>query len=209
MNLLERLLHVLLRRASVIVAVMVATTGSTLGFSLAQVPTYEASVKIMVGQKTTGQTNLGSDVSGLQDLTLTVAKATETPPVAQAVVERLHSSEQSAAGVLANMSAEPDPGTMFVDISYEGADPEQTQLIANTIGEELSEKISEVSLGANAITATVWSPATLPQSPASPNPALNSIIALGLGGLLGVGLAFLVEFVNDNRGSQKKADDVS
>jgi len=205
----QRILQTLRRRVWIIVLVAVVITGSALGFSLYQTPTYEASAKILVGQKSTGDTNLGGDVAGLQDVTLTVAKAARTVPVAQAVVERLGLPEGSAREVLNNMSAEPDPGTMFVNLSYESPDPKRAQLIANAIGEVLSEKVSEVSLGANAITATVWAPATLPKNPVSPDPIRDCIIALVLGSLLGVVLAFLLEYVDDNWDSAEELEEVS
>ena len=91
------------------------------------------------------------------------------------------------------MSAEPDPGTMFVDVSYESSDPKVAQLTANAIGQALSEKVSEDGLGADTITATVWAPATLPQNPVSPDPVRNAAIGLVLGSLLGVALALLLE----------------
>ncbi len=184
----------LLRRIDKIILAIVVVTGSALGFSLYQAPTYEASVKILVGQKSTQSANLNGDVSGLQDLTLTVANGADTYPVAQAVVEQLNLPELSAREVLGNMNAEPQPGTMFVDISYTSSDPREAQLTANAIGQATSEKVSEVSLGANGITATVWAPATLPQDPVSPDPLRNTLVALVLGGLLGVVLAFLLDF---------------
>jgi capsular polysaccharide biosynthesis protein len=193
-----------------IVVVAAATVGSALGFSLLQTPTYEASVMILVGQETTGNTNLGAaDVTELQELALTVAKAVPTTPVAETVVERLGLQEESASGVLNRISAEADPGTMFVNVSYKDSDPERAQLIANTIGKVLSEKISEVSVGANAITATVWEPATLPETPVSPDPIRNVIIALVLGSLLGLVLAFLLEYVSDSWNSRNEVEEVS
>lgn len=188
----ETVLQTLLRRKSTSIVVMAVLTAAALGFSLAQAPIYEASVKILVGQESTGNTSLAGDVSGLQDLTLTVAEGAQTIPIAQAVVEKLNLPEQSTSEVLGNMSAESDPGTMFVPIYYESSNPKEAQLVANTIGEVLSQKISEVSLGANGITATVWAPATLPETPVSPDPVRNSIVALMLGGLLGVVLASLL-----------------
>jgi capsular polysaccharide biosynthesis protein len=153
--------------------------------SLYQTPTYEASIKILVGQRSAEDTNLFLDVSpALQDLTLTAAKAADTMPVAQAVVEQLNLPELSAREVLANMTVEPEPGTMFVDISYKDSDPARAQLIANTIGEVSSRKISDVTLGAHAITATVWAPAKLPQNPASPDPVRNMLLALATWGLM-------------------------
>ena len=206
----QRILQTLRRRMWTIVVVAAVTVGSALGFSLLQTPTYEASVMILVGQETTGNTNLGAaDVTELQELALTVAKAVPTTPVAETVVQRLGLQEVSATGVLNKISAEADPGTMFVNVSYKDSDPERAQLIANTIGKVLSEKISEVSVGANAITATVWEPATLPETPVSPDPIRNGIIALVLGSLLGIVLAFLLEYISDSWNSRDEVEEVS
>ena len=208
----EILLQTLLRRVGVIILVMVVITGSALGFSLVQAPTYEASVKILVGQKSTGDAGLtgtAANVNDLQELTLTVAKAAETMPVAETVVEQLNLPEVSAGEVLNNLSAEPNPGTSFIDISYKDSDPERAQLVANTIGQVLSQKISEVSLGASAITATVWAPATLPQTPASPDPLRNSLLALVLGAFLGVVSALLLEYVDDRWDSPEEVEEIS
>jgi capsular polysaccharide biosynthesis protein len=204
----QRVLQTLRKRMWTIALVAVVTAGSAVGFSLMQTPTYKASVQILVGQTTEGA-NLGADVSDLQELTLTVAKAVPTTPVAEAVAERLDLPEGSAGEVLRNISAEPDPGTMFVNVSYKDSDPERAQLIANTIGQVLSEKISKVSVGANAITATVWEPATLPKAPVSPDPIRNGVLALVLGALLGVVLAFLLEYVNDSWNSRDEVEEIS
>ena len=204
----ERVLRTLLRRVSAIVLVAVVVAGAALGFSLYQPPTYEASIKILVGQKNS-DSSLAQDASDIQDLTLTIAKAVRTAPVAQGVVEQLNLPEVSAAGVLNNMSAEPDPGTMFVNVSYKSSDPERAQLIANTTGQVLEEKISEVSIGANGITAMVWAPATLPQTPVAPDPVRNTIIALVLGSLLGVVLAFLLEYIDDSWNSPEEVEEIS
>ena len=191
---MERTLQILLRRVGAIILVTVVATGAALGFSLAQPSTYQASVKILIGQSNAEDTNLTpADVSALQDLTQSVANGAETMPVAQAAVEELNLPEQSAEEILRNMSAEADPGTMFVDISYKSSDPKEAQLTADAIGQALSEKVSEDGLGADTITATVWAPATLPQNPVSPDPVRNAAIASVLGILLGVALALLLE----------------
>ena len=207
---LQRIRQILRKRMWTIVLVAAVTAGSALGFSLLQTPTYEASVMILVGQNISGDSNSGSvKVSDLQEVAQTVAKAVPTTPIAGTVVERLDLQEESAIKVINNVSAEPDPGTMFVHVSYKDSDPERAQLIANTIGKVLSEKISEVSVGANAITATVWEPATLPETPISPDPIRDVIIALVLGSLLGVVLAFSLEYVSDSWNSRDEVEEVS
>jgi capsular polysaccharide biosynthesis protein len=184
----QLILQTLRQRMWTIMLVALVTTGAAIGFSLLQTPTYESSVLILVGQKTTGDTNSGPDVADLQELTLTVAKAVPTTPVAEAVVERLEAPPEGGAGeVLANSSAEPDPGTVFVNVSYKDSDPKRAQLIANTIGIVLSKKIPEMTLGANSITATVWEPATLPETPVSPNPVRNGLLTLVIGLVLCAG----------------------
>jgi len=207
----QSVLQTLRKRIWAIVLVAVVITGSALGFSLLQTPTYEASTQILVGQKSAGDTNRGANVSDLQELTLTVAKAVPTTPVAEEVVERLDLPDLSAGEVLKNVSVEPDPGTMFVNVSYKDSDPKRAQLIANTISRVFSEKISEVkvSLGTNAITATIWEPAGLPKSPVSPDPIRNAGIALVLGSLLGVALAFLLENVDDRWNSTEEVEEIS
>src|SRR5215212_10444121 len=188
----QRVLQTLRKRMWTIVLVAVVTTGAALGFSMLQTPTYEASVQILVGQKVPGgkYPNPGvANVSDLQEVAQTVAQAVPTTPIAEAVVERLDLQEESAKDVLGNISAEPDPGTMFVNVSYNDSDPERAQLIANTIGKVLSEKVPEMSLGANAITATVWEPATLPETPVSPNPLRTGLLTLVIGLVLCSGLA--------------------
>jgi hypothetical protein len=113
-----------------------------------------------------------------------VAKAVLSELVAQAVVEQLNLPELSAREVLANMNMEPDPGTMFINISYKDSDPKRAQLITNTIGEVSSRKISDVMLGANPLVARVWQPATLPKTPVSPNPVRNMLLTLATWGLM-------------------------
>ncbi|MCA3748410.1 MAG: capsular biosynthesis protein, partial [Rubrobacter sp.] len=72
-----------------------------------------------------------------------------------------------------------------------------------------SERVSEVSPGANAITATVWEEAVVPETPVSPDPLLNGLVALALGLLLGLGLAFLLEYLDDSWESPEEVERVS
>jgi capsular polysaccharide biosynthesis protein len=210
----QKILQTLRRRMWTIVLVVVVFAASTLAFSLYQEPTYEASVKMLVGQRSPGGPNLGGDVTGLQELTLTVAEVVPTMRVAEEVVEQLNLSGLSARGVLANMSVEPEPGTMVINVSYKASGPDadlpqRVQLIADTIGEVSSRTVSDVSLGANPVRVTIWQSATLPENPISPNPERNFVIALLLGSLLGVGLAFLLEYVDDSWTSPDEVEEVS
>jgi non-specific protein-tyrosine kinase len=139
-----------------------------------------------------------------------MAAAVTTVPVAQAVNERLDLPKGSPGVLLDNVSAQPDPpGTMFISISYRDTDPKRAQLIANALGQAFTKKVSEVSPRVNSVTATVWEPATLPLAPVSPNPARNGMLAFIVGIVLGVGVAFLLEALDESWRSLEEVEQIS
>ena len=161
-----------------------------MGYSLTQTPMYQASIKILVGQE--GEITADStEVRNLQDLTTTLSEAIESRPVAEGVVERL-GLRVSPETLLESMNAEPVAETQFIEVSYTASDPERTQEVANAIGEEFSEQMSEMSPVVSPITVTVWETAATPEVPVSPDLWRNTLLALVLGGALGIGLAFLL-----------------
>src|SRR5215207_3508429 len=192
-------LHVLRRRLWVIVLVTCSIMGLAAGFTYMQTPTYSASVTMLIGQEIgpSAEDNLISEVQGVQSAAETVIAAIPTVPVAEGVVQELD-LPVSPYSVLANLQAEQIGESQFVVVSYEDTDPQRAQLIANTAGDVFSEQIADVSSSANTLTATVWEEAGVPGSPVSPDPKRNILLALVLGVMLGVGLAFLLEHLDDD-----------
>lgn len=205
------LLGVIWRRLWVILLVAVLLTGAAVGFSLGQTPQYEGSIKILVGQERTSEVpgSLGSDVQGLQQLTQTMAEAVNSRPIAKTVIERLDLGISPEEFLEERMSVEPVADTQFIRVSYRDPDPQRAREVANTIGEVFSNQVSEVSPSANAITATVWERAVTPDEPVSPNPLRNGLIALVLGLMLGTGLAFLLEYLDDSWRSPEEVEQVA
>jgi protein tyrosine kinase modulator len=208
---LEELLQVLRRRIWAIVLTVLVLVGATTGFGLIQTPTYEATITVLVGQESNDGTtdNLSGDVQGLQGLTATMADAVTTLPVAQAVVEQQDMSPGSAERLLDNLSAQANPTTMFIEVSYRDTNPQRAQQTVNTVGEVFSQQVSKVSPSASAITATVWEPAVLPETPVSPDLLRNAVMAVIGGLLLGVGLAFLLERFDNSWGSPEEVERIS
>ncbi len=204
------LLGVIWRRLWVILLVPVLLTGAVVGLDLLRTPTYEATIQILVGQKQGSGTpgSLGGDVMGLQQITQTMAEAVPTRPVAEAVIDRLN-LDISSDELLANLNVEQVGTTQFIEVSYESESPEKAKQIADTVGTVFSEQVSEVSPSANSITATVWEQAAVPDSPVSPDPLRDGLLALVLGGMLGVGLAFLLEQLDDRWRSPEEVERIS
>src|SRR3712207_5397688 len=120
---------------------IVFVVGLTLAFSLYQTPTYEATVKVLVSREEADDwwPLRPYDGVGLQETTLTVARVVRSESVARATIEQLKLPGLGSREMLANMSVEPDPGTMFVNVSYRDSDPQRAQLLANTIAERGSQ----------------------------------------------------------------------
>lgn len=206
----QDLLNIAWRRLWVVLLVAIVLAGSVVVLDLLRTPVYEASIKLLVGQEQRGNesSNLGSDVQGLQQLTKTVAEVVPTQTVADAVIQELD-LQMTPEDFLENMSVRQANTTQVIDVSYRDVDPERAQQIANTTGTVFSDQVSEVSPSANAITATVWERAKVPALPVSPNPLRDGLLALILGSMLGVGLTFLLERLDDRWRSPEEVEQVS
>lgn len=204
---LHSLLKVFRKWLGIILLVIVVVTGVVVSNSLLQTPTYEASTKLLVGQQR-GISASPQDSLALQNLTATMSEAVVSRRVAEEVIQRLD-LETSPEAFLANLSAEQVPDTQFIRVSYRATDPRSAQQITNATGEVFSEQVSEISPEASAITVTVWEQAIEPTSPASPQPMRAGVIALVLGCMLGVGLAFVLEYFDDRWESPEEAEIVT
>jgi capsular polysaccharide biosynthesis protein len=205
------LLRVFRKRLLLILVVVVVLAGATMGISLLQTPMYESSIKILIGQEqgSQGSINLGSDVQGLQQLTQTMAEAVDSRPVADEVIRQLGLQTTSEDFLQKNMSVKQIKNTQLIQVSYRDPSPERATQVANTIGDVFSKQVTETSTSANAVTATVWEHAQVPDKPITPNPLRDGVIALVLGLILGTGLAFLLEYLDDSWESPEEAELIS
>lgn len=202
------ILHVLRRRLWIIVLVAAICTLAAVGFSFLKTPVYEASISVLVGQDQGVVSDNPAEAQGLSQVTQTIAELAQTRTIANVVIEEMDLSV-TPEQFLGNMTVEQTPETQVVQISYTDPDPDRAASIANNTGEALSEQVSEVSAEANAVTATVWERAATPESPASPEPLRNGALALVFGLMLGLGLAFLLEHLDDSWRSPEEAEMVS
>ncbi len=172
-------------------------------------PVYEPSTKL-VGQQPSGDrdTRLAASTDGLRQPTPPVIEAIDSRPVAQEVVQRF-GLRMNPSQPVGNLAVEQVRSTSFTQPSHKGADPQgahlpqRAHLIANTVCEESSERVSQVRASANDITATVWQSALAPSkecisssNPVSPDPVRNGILALVFRLMLGVGLALLADYTD-------------
>jgi len=204
------LLRVIWRRAWLILLLAILFAGSAIGYDIfAKTPQYQSSTKIYIGQgQDVDQSSFGANVSGLQDVTITLSEAVETRSVAEGVIQRLGLST-TPGGLLASLSVEQVPETQFIDVYYTDPNPQRAQQVAGAVGETFSERVSELSPGSSSLYATVWDQASVPQEPVSPKPLRDAALAFVLGAMLGIALAFVLEQLDDSWRSPEELEQVS
>jgi capsular polysaccharide biosynthesis protein len=206
---LSDLTRVVFKRLWVILLVVCVVVGAAVGASLWQTPTYEASAQVWVDQKQGDQqTNLAGTVEGLQTIILTMIHAIDSRPVAQEAIQRL-GLEMTPAELLDNLSIEQVESTSFIVLTYQSSDPVEATRIVNTVGEVSSELISERSAAGSQLTANVYEEAMVPESPVSPDPLRNGLMAAVFGVMLGIGLALLMEYLDHSWRSPEEVEQVS
>jgi capsular polysaccharide biosynthesis protein len=168
--------------AATVAVVFVAVT--VFMASLAETPQYESSAMILIGQEGWSLQGPSEPVGNA----MTLAEAADSRPIAKDTIERLGLST-TPKEFLERLDAEHVENTTFIEVSYTDSDPARAKWVANTVGEVLSRRVSEVSPSAGAITAQVWEPAQVPDKPMSPNPLRNGLLALVSGLILCVILA--------------------
>jgi capsular polysaccharide biosynthesis protein len=203
---MRTLFRTLRKRLWVIVLVIVLVTGTAIGISLQETPQYQASIKVLVGENDQIVVRPGETLN-LQSLNLTMVEAINSRTIAEDVVRELN-LRLPPEMVLANMSVEGIESTQFIEVSYTDPKPERAQQVANTIGTVFSSRIDEAGRGESPLTVNVWERAQLPSAPVSPNPVNRALVAFVLGSLLGVGLALLLEYLDDRWQSPEEVEQV-
>src|SRR5215217_6601534 len=203
---------------AMVVAVVLVAVGVTWASSM-RTPTYEASAQVWVDQEQETQQTyltrsgekiqpLPSTVEGLQTIILTMIHAIDSRPVAEEAIQRL-GLKMSPEKLLDNLTIEQVESTSFIVLTYKGTDPQKAQQIVNTVGKVSSELISERSAAGSRLTATLYEPAVVPESPVSPDPVRNGILAALFGLMLGIGLALLMEYLDRSWRSPEEVEQVS
>ena len=199
-------LKIIWKRRLFVVLATVAIVVLALGYSFQQTPQYQTSALILVGQKSDLMPSPENAV-GLQDVATTVSMAADSRPVAEGAIQKL-GLHMTPEALLANLDAEVVEGTQFVRLTYTNSDPETARRVTNAVGNVLSKRISEAGTGTSAIAATLWDGAVTPADPVSPQPLRTALLALIMGAVLGVGLAFLLEYFDDSWRSPEEVEQI-
>ncbi len=160
-------------------------------------PTYQANTSIIVGrpQQDKSEKLDNNDVTLYQNLMKTYIEIVTSKPVLDATISE--ANVNYTEGQLSKMiNASSQQGTQIMDISITGKNAEETYKIANALTESFIDKSKDI-FPTSGVQLSVMNKAEVPKSPIKPKKALNVAIAFILGLFVSIGLAFVLEYMDN------------
>ena len=192
---LDELLLALKKRWLIILSITLIATiiASVLSFFVIK-PQYEASTKVFIGKEEgQGQAYDQSDVLMYQKLMKTYSEAIKTKDLISKGLRGTGVTLQPSA-VLSNLTVVTVADTQILQIKYKSNNPNEAKTVVSGIAKEFMKTSKELVPNGN---IKIIEEVELPKSPVSPNKKMNIAIAFLLGLMVGVGITFLLEFLDN------------
>src|SRR5699024_8070963 len=120
------------------------------------------------------------------------------------VIEELN-LDMTVKGLRENVSVQTENDSQVFSIQVQDENPYQASEIANTIASFFQKEIYEIM---NVDNVTVISSAMPNVNPISPNNPLNIIIGVLLGGMIGIGIVFVRELIDNTVKTKEQAEQI-
>lgn len=189
-----------------LLTILAITIAGVISF-LVLTPVYQTSTEILVNQSPaeTGQLTNQNIQTDLQ-LINTYSGIIKSPAILDQVVEEMN-LDMTTDQLTSKITVSNADQSQIVNITVQDEDPAMAVEIANTTASVFESDIQELM---NVDNVTILSPAVLKEnpSPVAPNPMLNMAIAAVVGLMLGVGIAFLMEYLDTTMKDQQDIEDV-
>ncbi|WP_291628518.1 YveK family protein [Clostridium sp.] len=192
---LDEIIEALKKKWLMIVSITLITTIIAAVFSFFIIkPQYEASTKVFVGKEEgENQSYSQNDVLMYQKLMKTYSEAIKTKDLVSRGLKQSN-IKLDAEEVLKNLTVVTVSDTQILQIKYKGTNPHEAKKIVKGISDEFIKTSKELVPNGN---IKVIETVELPENPVSPNKKMNIAIAFLLGLMVGVGLALLLEFLDN------------
>ncbi|MEH7085355.1 Wzz/FepE/Etk N-terminal domain-containing protein [Neobacillus drentensis] len=191
---LKELLETLKKRLLLIVSItVIAAIISGVVSYYFLTPIYQASTQILVNQKKNEQ-SLNEVQTNLQ--LINTYKIIITSPRILDIVSKELDLNMTAEQLKGKITVANENESQVVNVSVQDADAKVAAQIANKTVEVFKKEVFEIM---NVNNVTILSEADVSEnpSPIKPRPLLNVAIAIVVGLMAGVGLAFLLEYFNN------------
>lgn len=200
---ISEILDALKKRYKMIIAITLAFTiiAALVSFFVIK-PKYEVTTKLFIGKQVNKTEEYNSnDVIMYQKLLTTYAEVIKTDDL---IEKSLHNGKinQKVKDVEENLTVTPRADTQILEISYKGTNKEEAVNIVKNITDEFVKESKKLIPNGN---IQIIEKAKAPEKAVSPNKKLNIAIAFVIGLIISVGLAIILEFMDN---TYKSKDDL-
>ncbi|KAA0958763.1 YveK family protein [Planococcus kocurii] len=205
---LQDLFKTLKKRAGLIalLTILAITIAGVVSF-LVLTPMYETSTQILVNQEATEASQLtNQNIQTDLQLINTYSVIIKSPAILDEVSSQL-GLDMSVEQLNSKITVATAENSQVVNVTVQDEDPALAVDIANTTAKVFEGEIKELM---NVDNVSILSPAVLKEnpSPVAPNPMLNMAIAAVIGLMLGVGIAFLLEYLDTTIKTEQDIEDI-
>jgi capsular polysaccharide biosynthesis protein len=167
--------------------------------------TYKSNAYVMVQVQREGTTTGEFDLVNAQRLLATTAELIKMPVVLDKVIDELN-LDMSVGQIQKNLTVTSSNTSYFINVTYVSEDKELSKEIVNTvISEAIAFANAEIPVLNNNIIRTSYAQRGVYDSPNKP---LYIVIGLILGAILGVGITFLREMLNNTFKTKDQLENV-
>ncbi|GGC85027.1 capsular polysaccharide biosynthesis protein [Thalassobacillus devorans] len=170
-------------------------------------PTYEATTQFIVNTSQS-QEESEFDVNDIRtgvELINTYNVVIKSPAILDDVISELELN-RSADNLRQSLNISSEQNSQVVTVTVTDTNQNRAAMVANTTVEVFKEKIQDYMNVDNVNILSEAQPVDNPV-PVSPKPLLNMAIALVLGLMVGVGIAFLLEYLDNTIKAEKDIED--
>jgi len=204
----------LIRARWVTVAVTaLITILAAIAYTLLQTQLYQASTRLFVS--TTGGASATDSYQGnrlSQERVISYTQLLMGDTLAQRTIDKL-SLELTPEHLTENISASAKLGTVLIDVEVLDPSPVRARDIANALSDEFVIMARELETPRPGVApdarVVVEQRASIPEKPVIPKTARNIALGIVLGMLLGIGLAFLRDLLDNTVKSQETLESVT
>lgn len=157
-------------------------------------PKYEANVKLFIGKQESKKTDYdNNDVQMYQKLLTTYAEVLKTDDIIESSMKKIHMDE-NIKGVEKNLKVTPRADTQILEVSYTDTNKLEAANFLNSLTSNFMKESKKLIPNGN---IQIIQKVKTPEKAVSPNKALNILVAFILGLIVGVGVALLLEFLDN------------
>jgi len=204
---LQELFGVIKKRLIMIISITVVATVVTGVISfLFLTPIYQSSTQLLVNQKETKDSSIyqNNQVQTNVQLINTYNVVIKSPAILDEVIKQLN-LDYTVAELTKNVTVASEANSQVFTVSVQDSDPKQAQAIVNTIANVFQSKIKTIMSVDN---VTVLAKADLSENPIKPNNKLNVVIGFAIGLMVSVGIAFLLEYLDNTVKTEKQLEEL-